>query len=282
MSERARSAGGPEGPGERITVPYVRAAKGRGEPLVMLTAYDAPTARLVDEAGVDMLLVGDSVGMVVAGLESTLPVTVAEIVYHTRAVCRGRRRALVVADLPFLSYQVSVEQAVRNAGRLVKAGGADAVKLEGGEAVAPQVRAIVAAGIPVMGHVGLTPQSVHVMGGYRVQGREAAARARLLADAVSLEAAGVFSLVVEGVPRSVGTEITRAVGVPTVGIGAGPDCDGQVLVLHDLLGLTPARRPPRFVRRYADVGDTVRRAAAAYVTDVRSRRFPSPEESYEG
>jgi 3-methyl-2-oxobutanoate hydroxymethyltransferase len=266
----------------RVTVPDVRAAKGRPEPLAVLTAYDAPTARLLDEAGVDVLLVGDSVGMVVAGLESTLPVTLDEMVYHTRAVSRGRCRALVVADLPFLSYQVSVEEAVRSAGRLVKEGGAEAVKLEGGQPVVSQVRAIIAAGIPVMGHVGLTPQAIHRMGGYRVQGRDAAERAAILEDARALEAAGVFSLVVEGVPRSLGTEVTRSVGVPTIGIGAGPDCDGQVLVLHDLIGLGTGELPPRFVRRYADVGEAIRRAAAAYVADVRGRRFPSADESYEG
>ncbi len=266
----------------RVTVPEVRAAKGRPEPLAVLTAYDAPTARLLDEAGVDILLVGDSVGMVVAGLDSTLPVTLDEMVYHTRAVCRGRRRALVVADLPFLAYQVSVEEAVRSAGRLVKEAGAEAVKLEGGAALAPQIRALVAAGIPVMGHVGLTPQAIHRMGGYRVQGREAAARAAILDDARAVEAAGAFALVVEGVPRSLGAEVTRAVGIPTIGIGAGPECDGQVLVLHDLIGLAAAGRPPRFVRRYAEVGEVIRRAAAAYVADVRGRRFPSAAESYEG
>ncbi len=281
MSTRP-SEGGADATGRRVSVPDVHAAKGRAEPLAMLTAYDAPTARLLDEAGVEILLVGDSVGMVVAGLDSTLPVTLDEIVYHTRAVCRGRRRALVVADLPFLSYQVSIEEAIRSAGRLVKEAGADAVKLEGGEAVLPQVRAIVAAGIPVMGHVGLTPQSVHALGGYRVQGRDSAGRARIIADARALEAAGVFSLVVECVPGSLGAEVTRAVRVPTIGIGAGAGCDGQVLVLHDLVGLTVGRTAPRFVRRYAEVGEAIRRAAAAYLADVRSRRFPSVDESYEG
>ncbi len=285
MSTRPQAETGAAGAGPprpRVTVPDVRAAKGRPEPLAVLTAYDAPTARLVDDAGVDVILVGDSVGMVVAGLDSTLPVTLDEMIYHTRAVCRGRRRALVVADLPFLSYQVSVEEAVRSAGRLVKEGGAEAVKLEGGEAMAPQIRALVAAGIPVMGHVGLTPQALHRMGGYRVQGREAAARRAILEDARAVEAAGAFSLVVEGVPRSLGAEVTRTVGIPTVGIGAGPECDGQVLVLHDLIGLTAGGRQPRFVRRYAEVGETIRRAAAAYVADVRGHRFPSAGESYEG
>ncbi len=282
MSPRPPAAGPSEpGPPRRVTVPDVRAAKARPAPLAVLTAYDAPTARLLDDAGVEILLVGDSVGMVVAGLESTLPVTLDEMVYHTRAVCRGRRRALVVADLPFLSYQISVEEAVRSAGRLVKEGGAEAVKLEGGEPVVPQVRAIVAAGIPVMGHVGLTPQAIHRMGGYRVQGREAAERAAILDGARALEAAGAFSIVVEGVPRSLGAEVTRGVGVPTIGIGAGLDCDGQVLVLHDLIGLATEDRPLRFVRRYAEVGEAIRRAAAAYVADVRGRRFPSADESYE-
>ncbi|HEY8370513.1 MAG TPA: 3-methyl-2-oxobutanoate hydroxymethyltransferase [Thermodesulfobacteriota bacterium] len=277
-----RSAGTTAPAARRVTVPEVRAAKGRAEPLAMLTAYDAPTARLLDEAGVEILLVGDSVGMVVAGLESTLPVTLDEIVYHTRAVCRGRRRALVVADLPFLSYQASVEAAVLNAGRLLKEAGADAVKLEGGEAMVPQIRAIVAAGIPVMGHVGLAPQAVHAQGGYRVQGRDAAAREAILADARAVERAGAFALVVEGVPGSLGAEVTRAVGIPTIGIGAGPHCDGQVLVLHDLIGLVPEGRTPRFVRRYADVGEAIRRAAAEYVADVKAGRFPGPGETYEG
>lgn len=276
-----RSAGAPGSSPRRVTVPAVRGAKGRAEPLTMLTAYDAPTARLLDDAGVEILLVGDSVGMVVAGLESTLPVTLDEIAYHTRAVCRGRRRALVVADLPFLSYQVSVEESVRSAGRLLKEAGADAVKLEGGEAVAPQIRAIVAAGIPVMAHVGLVPQAVNALGGYRVQGREAAARAAILTDARAVEAAGAFAVVVEGVPGSLGAEVTRAVGIPTIGIGAGRHCDGQVLVLHDLIGLAAEGRAPRFVRRYADVGETIRRAAAEYVADVKAGRFPGPGETYE-
>jgi 3-methyl-2-oxobutanoate hydroxymethyltransferase len=258
-----------------VTVPEFRAARGRGEKLAVVTAYDYTSARLVDEAGVDAVLVGDSVGMVVQGHPTSLPVTLRDMIYHTRCAVRGVKRALVVADLPFLSYQVSPRQAVRSAGRLVKEGGAQAVKLEGGERMAAAVRAVADAGIPVMGHVGLTPQAVHQMGGFKVQ-READ---RLIADAKAVEAAGAFSIVVEGVPAEVGAAVTAAVGVPTIGIGAGPGCDGQVLVYHDLLGLFQDF-VPKFVKRYADLGPQVTAAVGAYCREVRAGTFPGPDHSF--
>ncbi|MDP8976301.1 MAG: 3-methyl-2-oxobutanoate hydroxymethyltransferase [Actinomycetota bacterium] len=272
---------------EAMTVPAVRARKvpsgvgreGIGvEPLVMVTAYDTPTARIADSAGVDLILVGDSVAMVVLGYDDTLHVTVEDMVHHTAAVGRARTRALVIADLPWLSYHLSPEETVRNAGRLLRAG-ARAVKLEGGRKRLPMVSALVDAEIPVMGHVGLTPQSVHVMGGYRVQAREPEAAEAVVGDAVALAAAGCFAIVVESVPDSVAAAVTEAVAVPTIGIGAGPSCDGQVLVLHDLLGLDDGAAP-RFVRRYAHLEADAVAAVAAYATDVRSRRFPSDEETY--
>jgi 3-methyl-2-oxobutanoate hydroxymethyltransferase len=253
--------------------------KRRGDPIAVVTAYDFPTARLADQAGVEILLVGDSLGTVVLGYESTLPVTVDDILHHTRAVTRARPAALVVADMPFMSYQVSDEQAVLNAGRLVKEGGADAVKLEGGERVAPAVRRMIEAGIPVMGHLGLTPQSVLAFGGYKVQARGEADQERLLRDARLLEQAGCFSLVLEGIPARLGAQVTREVGIPTIGIGAGASCDGQVLVSHDLLGLFLGHQP-KFVRRYADLGEAMREAFGHYVADVKARRFPSDAESY--
>jgi 3-methyl-2-oxobutanoate hydroxymethyltransferase len=236
-------------------------------------------ARLADEAGADILLVGDSLGMVVLGYESTLPVTMEDMLHHVKAVSRARPSGLVVADMPFMSYQVSVEQAVANAGRFVQDAGADAVKLEGGERVLPAVRRIVEIGIPVMGHLGLTPQSVLVFGGYKVQARGEAEQERLLADARALEQAGCFSIVLEGIPARLGAEVSRELTLPTIGIGAGPGCDGQVLVSHDLLGYTLGR-VPRFVRRYAELADVVRGAYAAYIADVKARRFPAEAESY--
>jgi 3-methyl-2-oxobutanoate hydroxymethyltransferase len=253
--------------------------KRRGEPLAVVTAYDYPMARLADEAGADILLVGDSLGMVVLGYESTLPVTMEDMLHHVKAVSRARPSGLVVADMPFMSYQVSVEQAVANAGRFVQDAGADAVKLEGGERVLPAVRRIVEIGIPVMGHLGLTPQSVLVFGGYKVQARGEAEQERLLADARALEQAGCFSIVLEGIPARLGAEVSRELTLPTIGIGAGPGCDGQVLVSHDLLGYTLGR-VPRFVRRYAELADVVRGAYAAYIADVKARRFPAEAESY--
>ena len=257
-----------------VTAPDFRAAKGRGR-LAVVTAYDYTSARLADEAGVDAVLVGDSLGMVIQGHAASLPVTLRDVIYHTRCVVRGVRRALVVADLPFLTYQVSPRQAVRNAGKLMQLGGAHAVKLEGGERTADAVRAVVAAGIPVMGHVGLTPQSVHQFGGFKVQ-RDAA---QLLADATAIASAGAFAVVVESVPADVGAQLTAALPVPTVGIGAGPGCDAQVLVFHDLLGLF-TDFTPKFVKRYADLGTAAKDAIAAYAREVRDGTFPGPEHSF--
>src|SRR5579883_2243877 len=222
---------------DKVTVPVLRKMKETGERIAMLTAYDATFARLLDEARVDVLLVGDSAGMVVAGHETTLPVTMEETLYHTRAVARAARRAQVVADMPFMSYQASVEDGVRNAGRLVKEGGAEAVKLEGGADYAELARRLSRIGIPVMGHIGLTPQSVHALGGFKVQGRDAAGAKRILDDARALEEAGCYAIVLEGIPRQLARAVTEAVTIPTIGIGAGPDCDGQVLVVYDMLGM---------------------------------------------
>ena len=263
----------------RVTVTAVRAMKGRGEKVVMLTAYDTPTARLLDQAGVDVILVGDSLAMVALGYETTLPVTLEEMLHHTRAVARGTSRALVVGDLPFLSYQVSREEALRSAGRMLKEGNAQAVKLEGGVEVAGTVAALVEAGIPVMGHIGLTPQAVHRMGGYKVQGRSAVAAARLLKDAVALEQAGAFSMVLEGLPWQVAVAVTEAVGIATIGIGAGPHCDGQVLVTNDLLGLF-AEFTPKFVKRYANLGEVLLQAFGQFREEVRGGAFPGPEHSF--
>ena len=272
---------------QRMTVPAIRGrkagpARGVGgtpnPPLVMVTAYDAPSARIADEAGVDMVLVGDSVAMVVLGHDDTLQVTVDDLVHHTAAVARARPRALVVADLPWLSYHLGAEDAVRNAARLVRAGAA-AVKLEGGRKRVPVVSALVDAEIPVMGHVGLTPQSVHAMGGFKVQGKDALAAEALVEDAVALADAGCFSIVVEGVPDVVGRLVTEAVPVPVIGIGAGAWCDGQVLVFHDVLGLDD-RIAARFVRRYAHLKADAVAALTAYAADVRGGSFPSAGESY--
>ena len=260
----------------RKTVPEIRAAAGR-EPLVMLTAYDAPTARWGEAAGVDMLLVGDSLAMVVLGHETTLDVTLDEMIHHARAVVRSSSRALVVGDLPFGSYQVSVERTVEAGVRYLREAGVQAVKLEG--AWTDRVRALVRAGIPVMGHIGLTPQSVHAMGGYRVQGRTEAAVRRLLDEALALEAAGCFALVLEGMPSEVAAAITRRLEIPTIGIGAGPECDGQVLVIHDLLGMTPPPRP-RFVRPYALLGQAAADAVRRWAEAVRARREPAPSQGY--
>ena len=266
--------------GTRLTVPAVRARKVRdgGDPLVMLTAYDAPGARLAAEAGVDLLLVGDSVAMVVLGYPDTLGVTIDDMVHHTAAVARGEPDALVVADLPWLSYHVSPRDTICNAARLIRAGAA-AVKLEGGKARVPMIEVLVTAEIPVMGHIGLTPQSVHAMGGFRVQGRTAEAAVELVESAKALEHAGCFAIVLEGVPADVAGLVTSAVDVPTIGIGAGPDCDGQVLVYHDVLGLQNDLRP-RFVRRYADLAAETVDALGRFASDVRSGAFPSAQESY--
>jgi len=271
--------GAARAPRAKITAPRIVEMKRKGELITVVTAYDHPTARLADEAGIEILLVGDSLGTVVLGYDSTLPVTMEDILHHTKAVTRARPSALVVADLPFMSYQVSDEQAVLNAGRLIKEGGADAVKLEGGERVAGAAARMVAAGIPVMGHLGLTPQSVLAFGGYRVQARGEADQERLLREAKALESAGCFAIVLEGIPARLGTQVTRELGVPTIGIGAGVGCDGQVLVSHDLLGFFLGHQP-KFVRRYAEVAQVVRDAFARYAADVKARRFPADEESY--
>jgi len=264
----------------KTTAPAVRARKvARGaEPLVMLTAYDAPSARLVDAAGADMILVGDSLAMVVLGYEDTLQVTVDDMAHHVAAVARAKPRALIVGDLPWMSYHVSVEDTVRNAAALVRAG-AQAVKLEGGRKRLPMVEAILDAEIPVMGHIGLTPQSVHAMGGFRVQGREADAALALVDAAKALAHAGCFSIVLEGIPDAVARLVTDAVDVPTIGIGAGPACDGQVLVFHDVLGIED-RIVPKFVRRYADVATVAVDALGRFVADVRTGAFPSDDETY--
>jgi 3-methyl-2-oxobutanoate hydroxymethyltransferase len=261
-----------------VTVPRLRAMKGE-TPIVMVTAYDATFARMLDEAGVDILLVGDSLGMVVQGEHDTLGVTVDDIIYHCKAVSRGTRTAHVVGDMPFLSYQVSPEDALRNAGRIVAQGRAHAVKLEGGEAMAPAIAKIAAAGIPVMAHVGLTPQSVHAMGGFRVQGREHAEAQRIFADAIAVADAGAYALVLEGIPGELAERITAAVSIPTIGIGAGVHCDGQVLVCYDLLGMTADLRP-KFVKRYDDGFARVVAATSAFCDEVRARRFPGEEHTF--
>jgi 3-methyl-2-oxobutanoate hydroxymethyltransferase len=267
----------------KVTVPDILKAKAKGPPLVAITAYDFPFMRMVDAAGVDIVLVGDSLGMVVQGLDTTLPVTMDEMVYHTRLVARARRRALVVADLPFLSYQVGAAEAIANAGRLVKEGGAEAVKLEGGRAVAETIRRIAAVDIPVMGHVGLTPQSVHRMGGHKVQGRRrgrgAGQRERIVEDALAVEEAGAFAVVLEGMPLDLAAAITAQLTIPTIGIGAGPHCDGQILVLHDVLGLSD-RAAPRFAKRYADLWTVAVDAVRAYGEEVRAGVFPTPAHSF--
>lgn len=253
--------------------------KERGEKIVMVTAYDALFGSLVDRAGVDAILVGDSVATVLGGHETTLPATVPQMIYHGRMVCRGVSRALVIVDLPFLSYQVSREDALRNAGRVLKRTGAAAVKLEGGRVVAPTVAALVDAGIPVMGHLGFTPQSVHALGGHRVQGRQESAAERIVEDAKALEMAGAFSIVLELMPRAAAQQVTEAVSIPTIGIGAGPECDGQVLVLHDLLGLNEDFNP-KFLKRYAELGQAVRAAVSQYGEEVRGGKYPDAEHSH--
>ena len=263
---------------KKVTAPDVRARKG-GPALAMVTAYDFTMARLLDEAGVDLLLVGDSLGMVVQGLANTLPVTVDEIAYHARAVARGAVRAHVVADLPFMSYQVSSTQAVEQAGKLVKEGAVESVKLEGGEDFAEHVWRIVRAGVPVMGHVGLMPQSVHALGGFKVQGRGHDAEAKVLADAKAIEEAGAYALVLEAIPPDLAAKVTASVGIPTIGIGAGPRCDGQVLVCADLLGMSRGHAP-RFAKAYAQLGDAIVSATRRYVDEVQSGAFPAQEHSY--
>ncbi|MEW5939705.1 MAG: 3-methyl-2-oxobutanoate hydroxymethyltransferase [Chloroflexota bacterium] len=265
---------------KKVTTLAFRQKKERGEPITMLTAYDYPTALAEDNAGVDSILVGDSLGMVVLGYANTLPVTMEEMLHHSRAVSRGAKFALLIGDMPFMSYQASVEEAVRNAGRFLQQGGMDAVKLEGGRERADAVRAIVGAGIPVMGHLGLTPQSVNQLGGFRPQGKNASAAKRLLEDALILEEAGAFSLVLESVPARLAEFVSKKLSIPTIGIGAGVGCDGQVLVTHDLLGLFD-RFTPKFVKKYADFHGEMQRAFAQYLTEVQSRQFPGAEHSVE-
>jgi 3-methyl-2-oxobutanoate hydroxymethyltransferase len=263
----------------RVTVPVFRRRKSGDPPLVVLTAYDAATAALAEAGGVDCILVGDSLGMVVLGYDNTLQVTVDDMVHHGAAVGRVRQRALLVVDMPWLSYHISLEEAVRNAARLIQETGADAVKLEGGAERVEVIQAILKAEIPVMGHLGLTPQSVLKMGGYKVQGRKESGADKLVDDAKALQEAGVFSMVLEGVPVALADRITAAVQVPTIGIGAGPGCDGQVLVIHDLLGLLPGQ-VPKFVRQYADAHSDLAAAVETWAGDVRAGRFPADEESY--
>ena len=258
-----------------VRVPDLAQMKERGERIVMLTAYDATMTRLFDRAGIDLLLVGDSLGNVILGLDTTIPVTLDEIIHHTRAVTRAASRALVVADMPFLTYQISAEQAMRNAARLFQEGGAAAVKLEGGRAVADTVRRLTAAGLPVMGHVGLTPQHVHRLGGMRQQARDDDAAEELISDALALEDAGAFAVVLEAIPDPVAKEVTSRLKIPTIGIGAGPHCDGQVLVSYDVLGLFDGFVPP-FVKQYAQLGELILNAVKNYADDVRQGAFPQP------
>jgi len=265
---------------KKVTTLTFRQKKERGEPITMLTAYDYPTALAMDKAGIDSILVGDSLAMVVLGYENTLPVTMDEMIHHAKAVARGAKGALLVGDMPFMSYQVSVEDALRNAGRFLQQGGMDAIKLEGGRERADAVRAITSAGIPVMGHIGLTPQSVHQMGGFRAQGKTASAAKRLLEDAHILEKAGAFSIVLEAVPARLAEYISKHISIPTIGIGAGAGCDGQVLVTHDLLGLFD-RFTPKFVRKYAELHETMNKAFTEYIDDVETKNFPAVEHTIE-
>jgi 3-methyl-2-oxobutanoate hydroxymethyltransferase len=268
----------------KITVPTLLERKSAAEfpqskKITCLTAYDYPTARLLDEAGVDVLLVGDSLGMFVLGYDSTIPVTLDEMLHHTRAVRRGTRNALVVADMPYGTYHADISESVRNAVRLVKEAGAEAVKIEGGERRLELISRLTEAEIPVMGHVGLTPQSLNALGGFKVQGKTPAAAEQLVRDARAVEAAGAFAIVLEGMPRELAAQITQDLRIPTIGIGAGPDCDGQILVLNDALGLT-FNAPPKFVRQYARLGELVSSAVREYCADVRNGKFPSEDESY--
>jgi 3-methyl-2-oxobutanoate hydroxymethyltransferase len=267
----------------RLTVSEIQELKAKGEKIVMLTAYDFPSARLAEEGGVDMVLIGDSLGMVVLGYDSTLPVTMEDILHHTKAVVRGCERPLVVADMPFMSYQVSTEEAMRNAGRLLQEGGAQAVKLEGGVHMAETVRRIVQVGIPVVGHIGLTPQSINQLSGYKVQGRTPEAAERLLEDAVALQQAGAFAIVLETIPAPLAELISKRLRIPTIGIGAGAGCDGQVQVWHDLLSYSTTFLPrhiPRHVKQYANVGEEMRKAIESYTAEVRGGSFPTTKESF--
>ncbi|GAB4166937.1 MAG: 3-methyl-2-oxobutanoate hydroxymethyltransferase [Geothermobacteraceae bacterium] len=261
------------------TILDLRRMKDEGEKITVLTAYDYPFARFMDAEGIDVILVGDSVGSVVSGYDTTLPVTMDEMLYHTRAVVRGASGALVVADMPFMSYQTDIIEARRNAGRLIKEGGAQAVKLEGGMNMAETIRALVDIDIPVVGHIGLTPQSIHRMGGYKVQGRQEEQAERLLADARAVEKAGACAIVLEAIPASLAGKITAELAIPTIGIGAGPDCDGQVLVIHDILGLCE-KYSPKFVKQYADAATLIRGAVRDYIDEVKKGAFPTEKHSF--
>jgi 3-methyl-2-oxobutanoate hydroxymethyltransferase len=265
---------------KKVTTRLIQAMKARHEPISMLTAYDYPTAVIMDQAGIDIILVGDSLGMVELGYDSTIPVTMDDMIHHCKAVARGAKYALLVGDMPFMSYQVTNTEAVRNAGRFLQEAGMSAVKLEGGSERAETVRAIVDTGIPVMGHLGLTPQSVHKLGGYRPQGRDAGTAYKLLEDAQTLEEAGCFSLVLESIPGRLAERVSQCLEIPTIGIGAGVGCDGQVLVTHDLLGLFE-RFTPKFVKKYANLAGEMRQAFGDYKTDVKAKAFPGPEHTVE-
>lgn len=263
---------------KKITVPAIRQKKG-GEKIVAVTAYDYPTTLFADAAGVDLILVGDSLGMVLLGYPTTLPVTMEEMLHHTKACARAKPRALLVADMPYLSYQITVEDAVRNAGRFIQVGGAEAVKLEGGEAVAETIHRLTGIGIPVLAHLGMTPQSVHAFGGHRVQGRTDEAAKRLIEEAHIVEQAGAFAVVLELIPAALAKEITEQITIPTIGIGAGPHCDGQIQVLHDLIGLVPGE-PFKHTKRYAYVGETITKALQRYAEEVRTGQFPTEEHAF--
>lgn len=263
---------------KKITIPDIIKMKQNGQRIAVLTAYDFPFSRLVDNGGVDIILVGDSAGVVVAGHDTTLPVTMDEMLYHLLAVKRAGPKALVVADMPFMSYQTGIEDACRNCGRMIKEGGAEAVKVEGGSNMAPVIRAVSSIDIPVMAHIGLTPQSVHRMGGYKVQGRNEQAE-RIMDDALAVQNAGAFAVVLEGIPASLAADISAALAIPTIGIGAGPSCDGQVLVIHDILGLCE-KYSPKFVKHYAELGPIISAAVAQYVTEVKTGEFPTEEHSF--
>lgn len=264
---------------KKKTILDIQKMKIGGEKITMLTCYDYPTARIMDSCGIDVILVGDSVGVVFSGYENTLPVTIEEMLYHTRAVARANPKALIVADMPFMSYQISISEARLNAGRMVKEGGAAAVKIEGGTNISSTIKALVDIDIPVVGHIGLTPQSIHRMGGYRVQGKKLEQADKLLEDAVAVEAAGAFAVVLEGIPQTLAKRITESISIPTIGIGAGSDCDGQVLVIHDILGLCE-KYSPKFVKKYADARGLIAEAVTAYINDVKSGDFPLEEHSF--
>ncbi|MBI3815103.1 MAG: 3-methyl-2-oxobutanoate hydroxymethyltransferase [Nitrospinae bacterium] len=263
----------------KVTIIDIQRMKSQKKKITALTAYDYPFAKLLDEAGVDIILVGDSLGMTVLGYENTLSVTIEDMIYHTKAVKRGVKRALLMADMPFMSYQVSIDEALENAGRLVKEGGAEAVKLEGGIVMQDTVAALVDVGIPVMGHVGLTPQSIHKFGGYKVQGRKQAQAREIVEDAKALEDAGAFSVLLEGIPLELAKEITNTLKIPTIGIGAGAFCDGQIMVIHDIIGLSGEFKP-KFVKQYVDIGEIVKNAVKEYMKDVSDGSFPREDHSY--